>query len=132
MAKILLVARSESSWWLVLALVPKFWEGGRDKCHLTFCECRWGDGSTQRWWEHLNLTTAIKLISAFALEVVGTKKPSLDCICKGAKAQKLVQGCKGWYKGSLKIERIPTVQASKRPVFAAIFTAIRGSQRATW
>ena len=49
------------------------------KCHLLLCECRWGGGSTWRWWGHLNTTgcnqTCLKFLHS---EVLATQKPSFQ------------------------------------------------------
>ena len=45
----------ETSRCLFLAFCFLYWKVvGIFKCHLPFCECRWGGGSIWRWLAHLN------------------------------------------------------------------------------
>ena len=79
--------RITSCWWLVRVtwvvgfgfypkILGRWWD--------LFCECRWGGGSTWRWWQHLNPTYCNQTCLNFLYSGVGDKKPSfqvLSCPC---------------------------------------------------
>ena len=96
---------------------------GTYECYLPFCECRWGGGSTWRWWGHLNTRCCnqtwlpshpctIMPFMVGTIRLSGTGKPSwyLVIVTSGERVQgwegTKMKGQEGARVGGHKAERV--------------------------